>query len=477
MRFRPLLLVVLLAPPAAAQAPDTTHRAPGATVSGVVRDSIARMPLAGATVQLFADGLPSFIRTAVSDSMGRFTLADVPDGRFTLGFLHPMLDSLGVEAPLREVFVDGHRPVRADLAIPSPARLRAAICGPRSALDSGAVLVGIVRDAQNRAPVAGVTVIGEWLELSFRPDGMVRRIPRLVATTGENGWFAMCNVPSAGTMSLIATRGADSTDLIEVQVPAEGFLRRELYLGPARTVVMGDTIRRADSLAPLPRRVRVGDGRLSGTVVAAAGAKPLVGAQVSITGGPQTRTNERGEWTLVDAPAGTRMLEVRALGYFPERRRVDVVDGMAPLRVALSTLKSVLDTVRISATRRMYDRDSNGFQRRRRSGIGHYLAAVDIARQMAIVTSDLFRMIPGVRMERDPTTSETQILVRGNMAEWCSPTVYIDGRHLVGSSADDIDMWVRPKNVAGVEVYSGLGAPLEYQEGMTGCGSILIWTK
>jgi len=104
MWFRPLLVVVLLARPAAAQAPDTIHRAPGAAVSGVVRDSIARMPLAGAMVQLVAaDGLASFIRTAVSDSLGRFTLGDVPDGRFTLGFFHPMLDSLGVEAPLRDV--------------------------------------------------------------------------------------------------------------------------------------------------------------------------------------------------------------------------------------------------------------------------------------------------------------------------------------------------------------------------------------
>ncbi|MEO7822498.1 MAG: carboxypeptidase-like regulatory domain-containing protein, partial [Gemmatimonadaceae bacterium] len=71
----------------------------GATISGVVHDSIARQPLGGATIQLVTDSLPRFIRAAVSDSLGRFALGDVPPGRYKLGFLHPLLDSLGVDAP------------------------------------------------------------------------------------------------------------------------------------------------------------------------------------------------------------------------------------------------------------------------------------------------------------------------------------------------------------------------------------------
>lgn len=273
MRFRVLLFVFLVARLAAAQAPDTTHRTPGATVSGVVRDSVARTPLAGAMVQLVAaDGLAGFARTAVSDSLGRFTLSDVPNGRFTLGFFHPLLDSLGVEPPLRAVYLEDHRSVSIDLATPSTSRLRAAVCGTRAAPDSGAALVGVVRDAQTRAPVAGATVTGEWLEVSFGKDGVFRRVPRLVATTRENGWFSMCNVPSPGTMALIASRGADSTDLIEVQVPSDGFMRREFYLGSARTVVTGDTAQRANNVGSPRRRVHGGDGRLSGTVVTTAGA-------------------------------------------------------------------------------------------------------------------------------------------------------------------------------------------------------------
>ncbi len=258
MRLRRLFLVASLALPwrlAVTQAPDSTHRASGATVSGVVRDSLGRAPLAGAWVQLVAADSPGrFARTVVSDSVGRYAIEGVPDGRYTLGFLHPLLDSLGVEPPLRGVRVSRGRPVRADLAIPSPARLRAAICGPRpgSASGGGAAVLGVVRDARERTAVAGVTVIGEWLEVTIRKGGIEPLRLRIVATTGKNGWFVLCNVPKGGAMVLGVVRGADSTRLIEVQVPETGFRRTDLYVGSERTVVAGDTLPLSLVLGPVP---------------------------------------------------------------------------------------------------------------------------------------------------------------------------------------------------------------------------------
>ena len=452
MRTWSLVFGALLAHVASAQTTDTTRHAPGATVSGVVRDSIAHAPLPGAVVQLVAaDGQSRAARTAVADSLGRFALDDVPDGRFLLGFFHPVLDSLGLEPTLREVSVLGHLPVRADLATPSPAQLRVAICGVRSTFDSGAVVAGVVRDARDRAPAAGATVTGEWLELTFKAGGVVRRIPRVSATTRGNGWFALCDVPVDGTMVLVASRGADSTDRIEVQVPPHGFLRRELYLGNARTIV-----------------------RLSGSVVAAADATPLAGAQVSVAEGPRARANERGEWTLVDVPAGTRMLEVRAVGFYPERRRVDVVAGAPPIRVTLATLKSVLDTVRVTASR-VADRRRSGFAERLRTGIGRYLTPADIARRSPLNTSDLFRTVPGMRLDRSAFDS-TSIMMRGAFG-LCVPTIFLDGLPMPAISADDIDAWVTPKDVAGIEIYPESAVPAQFQDGLRGCGSIAIWTR
>ncbi|MBV9881058.1 MAG: carboxypeptidase regulatory-like domain-containing protein [Gemmatirosa sp.] len=463
MRLRfALLLTALLGASAAAQTSGPTPA--GAVVSGVVHDSIAQGPLAGATVQLVAaDTLTRFSVTGIADSLGRFSLAGVPDGHFMLGFFHPMLDSLGIESPLRAVHVDGGRPVRVDLAIPSPSRLRAAICGAGATSDSGGVVVGFVRGAQDDAPVAGVRVTGEWLELSFTPTGLVRRTPHLVATTGETGWFAICNVPTGGTMMLSAGHGADSTDLVEVQVPATGLLRRQLYVGPARTVA-----------APAGAR-HAGDGRVTGTVVAVAGGRPLAGAQVSLVGGPQTRASDDGAWTLAGAPFGTRMLEVRAVGYYPVRRPVDVVAEAAPVHVALSTLKAVLDTIKVAARRN--GRVSNGFDERRRSGAGRYLTAADLSHRLPIVTSDLFRNQVGVRMEQDS-------LWMNSPFGRCMPAIFVDGHFFDGLDTGALDTMVSPNEIAGIEIYTKASVPAQFRMRSARvnaedaeCGSIVIWTK
>ena len=485
MRLRFLLFAVLASRPATAQV-DTASRVSGATVSGVVRDSIARRPLAGAVVQLVAaDNLARFGRVTIADSLGRFTLGDVPEGRYTLGFFHPMLDSLGLEPVLRAVAVDGHQSVAADLGIPSAARLRRAICGRDSTAGSGlrAVVVGVVRDARDGAPAAGASVTGEWLELSFRPDGIVRRVPRLVATTRENGWFALCDVPNAGTMALRASRGRDSTGAIEIQVPAEGFARRELYVGLAPAASSGDSTPPTEARAASFHPLSPGDGRLSGSVVAAMGGQPLVGAGVSVAGGPQTRANERGDWTLVGVPTGTRMLEVRAIGYYPDRRAVHVVPAAAPVRVALSTFKAVLDTMKVRAYS-LRATDIRSFQDRRRSGVGRYLTPQDIARLQPLETSDLFRRLPGVHMGANDRALERTIFVRGNTGDSCPAAIFLNGQHLNGISASDLDDWVHPNEIAGIEIYSGPGAPPEYQAlsystklEASRCGSILVWTK
>ena len=494
MRVRPIIVVALFAQIAHAQAPDTPHHVPGTTVSGVVRDSIAHMPLNGAIVELvLADAPRRQALTAISDSLGRFTIMDVPDGRHMIGFVHPMLDSLGLETPVREVRIDGHRPVRTDLAIPSAGRLREAICGVPADGDSGAVIIGIVREAQSKAPATGVTVTAEWMEVSFRLDGMVHRVPRIAVTTGDNGWFALCDVPALGTTGIMASRGADSTDRIDVDLSGEGLVRRELYIGSATGVAVAEASP-ASTNKTANRRVRRGKGVLSGVVRTVAGARPLTGAQVSISGGPETRTNENGEWIINDAPVGTRMLEIRALGYYPDRRRVDVVPDAPPVFVALSTLKAVLDTVKIRASR-LRGSDKSGFNDRRRTGVGRYISQKDIERRPVIQTSDIFKTLSGVRLgyAADTLATDTnqiivqdstkaydyakRVLIRGISGDWCAPAIYVNGLRMPGITADDIDAWVRPKNVVGIEIYSEADVPTEWEVGRSGCGSIVIWTK
>jgi hypothetical protein len=302
-----------------------------------------------------------------------------------------------------------------------------------------------------------------------------RRRPRVVATTGPNGWFALCNVPSGGTMFVGARHGDEDTDVIEVQVPADGYLRRELFLGASRIVVVGDTSPRADTLAPLPRRLRVGDARLQGTVVTAVGERPLAGAIARLSDGASNRADQAGAWTIGNAPAGTRTLEVRAVGFYPVRRAIDVIDGAPPVHLALSTFQAVLDTVRILAARTP-DRHLSGFDERARTGLGRFLTAADLERRGIIEISDVFKNLPGVRTEYD-STGTLQITMRSSFGGYCAPSFYVDGLHLFTLAADELDNIVRAKNVRAIEVYTDATVPPQFQQALSGCGAIVIWSK
>ena len=481
IRFRLLLFGAAVARIAFGQSTDTAPRISAATVSGIVRDSISEAALPGAVVQLIpAQGLARSARTGYSDWLGRFSFSGVPAGRYTIGFFHPILDSLGVEAPAREVIVAGDAPVSADLATPSPVQLRSALCGARN---SGGVVVGVVRDAADGSPLPSANVTGQWIELSFTKKGIVRQVARLVSKTGEDGRFTLCNVPSAGTISLLAAHRADSTDWLELEVPEHGVVRRELSIGLAQ----GDESRGTSPTFPPPLAHRA---TLSGIVVSADGGKPLAGAEVRVSRGFRTRTNENGEWLLRDVPSGSRMLEVRALGYSPERKPVDVVRGAPPVRVALGTSSEKLEAVRVSAAARLHIADLAGFHQRRRNGAGHYLTAADIERRGDLFTSDIFGSMPGLQLgyasdtlpagtgtREDASTGNKLVLMRSVTGEWCAPGIYLNGILLPGVSAGDVNTLITTKQVAGIEVYTAASVPAQFKQTMTGCGVVAIWRK
>jgi hypothetical protein len=430
------------------------------TVSGSVYDSVAHAPLPHATVQLVsADDPAKFARSFATDSAGRFSFSDVPNGRYMIGFFHPRLDTLGLDAPTREIRVAGPRPIDVDLAVPGAAQLIRAICGDRGRDEPSSALVGVVRDGQTREPVANTTVAGEWFDLMLSAQGMARRPRRLVATTRGNGWFAICDVPSGGTVSLTATRQAD-TARIDVAVPADGFLHRDIYFASGARAA-----------------------RVAGVVIAGASRTPLANAQVSIAGAAPVRTNALGEWAVTDAPFGTRALDVRAVGYYPEHRTIDVLDATPLQHIELSTMTAVLDTVRVRAAGTVNRNLAEFDARRRASGTGTFLTREQIVRQNPRRTTDLLRLISGLRLAPNiPDT--TSMLVRGagrwtakDAEVWCSPLVFIDGRLFEHVTADDVDDMIDPRDIAGMEVYTGITAPPQFQVPLGGCGSIVIWRR
>ena len=128
-----------------------------------------------------------------------------------------------------------------------------------------------------------------------------------------------------------------------------------------------------------------------------------------------------------------------------------------------------IDTVKIVASRL---RNDEGFERRRRSGMGRFITEADFKRFPVIETSDFFKRLPGFRHDG----SREQLQMRGAFG-WCAPAIFIDGHELSFMAAEDIDDWVPPHKVRGIEVYSEGTAPPQFHPGLRGCGSIVVWTK
>ncbi|MBL0937815.1 MAG: carboxypeptidase regulatory-like domain-containing protein [Gemmatimonadaceae bacterium] len=453
------LPVALAVMPASLAAQSTLALAPNARtlpiaarqaarVTGVVYDSLRGGPLRDAWVQLrSANDDSNYGQTVRSDSLGQFSFRDIPSGRYAIGFHHPKLDSLGLAPVARALNISAPDSITTELAVPSAARVRAAVCGEGR---GGSVLMGLVRDPATGNPVKGATVSGEWLEYSLDKNGLNKRSPRRTVTTQDDGWFAICGVPSPGMVGLRAFVGNDSTDLIEAQMTEEGFMRRELYLG-------------------------AGTGTLSGVVRRADSNKPLADAEVGLVNGPRTRTNANGEWRIVDAPAGTRLLDVRAVGFFPQRQAIDVAGTVEPMSVELNSLKSVLDTVKTIA---MFSRFNiaEEIKARSRSTMGIFLTFNDPMLKQAMVVSDALRMTRGVFVEPGGGLGN-RLEMRGAFTARCSPLFFVNGFPIQGFTVQDLDSFYSPSNILAIEVYHVGTTPAQFQTGMQECGSIVVWTR
>jgi hypothetical protein len=451
-----------------------------ASIGGIVFDSLAQKPLAAAVIQLVnADSVSAPPQTVESDEVGGYRFTGVRPGRYLVGFQHPMLDSIGVEQTPRAVTVDRFTlAVRLDLGLPSARSLRIALCGAAAVADSQSLIIGIVRDAATRSARPSSSVTVQWADFTIGTGALNRSVERRTFTTQETGWFGLCGAPSGGSIVLSASHGADSTESLQLEVPTSGFLRRDLFFGAARAMAAAGAGRATDSLAISRGARRSGRGRLSGTVVDADDGRPLAGARIGIRNGPTTTADPRGAFTLIGIPTGTRILDVRALAYVPVESPVDVVDGGAPLRIELESLRSVLDTVKVRANLSV-DRNYDGFLRRqKRGGAGRFITTEDIARRNLIQAVDLFRSMPGVMIARDDNQNDilAQRSPQNFFYPFCRVAVFVNGNPLREPTVNDLNAVLRPNEMLGIEVYDAGAAPAEFSR-RNGCGVVVIWTR
>ncbi len=429
----------------------------GTTIRGTVFDSLGMRGLPGRV----ARGA-----NATTDSLGRFEFASVGTGTYLVGFIHPVLDSLGIDSQLLRVDIRTDAPVALKLATPSRRAIVQTICGKRSAKDSTGLLIGFLRGADNSMPRHDGKLWARWSELVIERGRIDYQKPTASAQVAPNGLFAVCGLPIETPLLVQASSATDSSGLFEITVPSGGLLHRDVLVAPTTRRVVAAT----DS-TPASAFLR-GAGSLRGKVTDANG-RGIVRARVSVWGtGLETTTNDSGSFALGSLPTGTHTLEARAVGFTPAEVAVDVAPGLDGANVQLTPLGVMLAPVNVKAQRAYSSPERAALERRMKMGFGHVYDEKDLDRQNPQRLTDFFQTVPGLHVVANPVAGD-DVLMRG---DWglCRPDYYVDGVRRLVDDITPVNFIAPMQFVRAVEVYPHT-VPAEFLA-FKNCGVIVIWT-
>jgi hypothetical protein len=92
-----------------------------------------------------------------------------------------------------------------------------------------------------------------------------------------------------------------------------------------------------------------------------------------------------------------------------------------------------------------------------------------VSRRHPILTSDILAAVPRVDVVSVEMGRKIVLFTRGYR---CRPDFFVDGVRNEGEV--DVDR-INPAEIAGIEIYPGLTAPVQYRR--SPCGALLIWTR
>ena len=243
--------------------------------------------------------------------------------------------------------------------------------------------------------------------------------------------------------------------------------------GDAEFVVLLPATSMNDPFAP---------GRIVGQVSAEDGRQGLSGAEIAVGEAFRTLSNAQGAFVLANVPPGLLQIRFSYLGYATRTTTVILQPGATvELSARMSTEAIALDPIEVTVRAASGYLERSGFYRRAQSGWGTHFDAEFIERTSPILISDMLRgRVRGVRVQYDGIITHAMsrrgvnIRAIGNPVQdvggACRIPVYVDG---VPTFDDDLDR-INPESVSALEVYHGVGTPVEYD---FGCGVVLIWTN
>lgn len=205
---------------------DTLWSHPPLVLAGIVMDSVSGTPVSGARVALRGTTL-----AGTTDHAGRFQVAGVLPGEYTLEIQTPSLKSVNAMHPAPLVLTDNAAPIQ--IRVPNAAQIVGALCGNARSAEDG-IVIGKVGTAGDTIPARNVKVIAEWTALSVRKEGVAivtaRQMRWLEARTDARGLFRICGVPVNTDMVVRAQGDSGSAAPVPVHISSGRFARADLIL-------------------------------------------------------------------------------------------------------------------------------------------------------------------------------------------------------------------------------------------------------
>ena len=441
--FAVLVATAVIAP--AVVASVAVAQNPAVQVHGVAYDSVRRSTLSGAIISIAGDS-----RTTRTDSRGRFTFDSVPPGEHVFSAQHALLDSLGFTGiSARATVTDGRDEIR--IAGPSFSTLWQSVCDTKRVPRDKGFVYGTVRDAITQGPAPNASVELSWIDVKVDRSRHLSRTRYRAETHADSaGNYYICDVPRETMTRIRAATDSAASGLIDLGGGNLPIQRRDLTIG-----VVGDS-------------AAVQVGAISGAVSDTSG-RPVPSARILADGVREIRAGEDGRFLVTGVPIGTRQVEVLAIGMSPVIAVVDVSAGDTAAVAARMRKITTLDVIRVTASPATH-RLVTAIEERRTQGFGYLRDSSQIGNRgtLAAVLFD----VPSVQVSQG-TGGAFSVTMPGTGAMRCLANVVIDG---VRSQMDDLK-FLRPTDIAVIEVYPRrMSLPVQFVRN-DDCGAIIVWTK
>lgn len=239
----------------------------------------------------------------------------------------------------------------------------------------------------------------------------------------------------------------------------------------------------------LPWAAALSAQTVSGKIIEKHTATPLADVEIQIRDGsgtrigPALRTDPDGLFSMRVPLAGPYTVSVRRLGYIPSVHDVLVAGrGIARIEIVLAIQPAKLEEVRVARTPSQRPHFMEGFEQRRRLGMGMFFTREEVQRSGTTTLSNFIRGYTGIQMSSRPGRTSANFGPT-SMFRACNIALFVDGMRMHSSSATPDQIFrsfesIPPSHIEGIEIYRGRSQlPAEFGGPEVRCGAIVVWTR